>query len=230
MEIKKSPNADLENKKLFFVLIGLVFVLAIVYITLEWTKTEVVKYEETVDLSMAEQEELAPVTIQEQKVIPPPPPPEPVVNQVINIVENTAEETGSFESSEAKQDEKIAPPPPPPPPSRVVDDPDEQQIFQIVEKMPSFPGGDKEMMKYIAKTIKYPAVDQENGIQGRVIVSFVVNKDGNIVDAKIVRGVSPSLDKEALRVVNSMPKWNPGEQRGKAVRVSYILPIVFKLQ
>jgi protein TonB len=178
MEIKKSPNADLENKKLFFVLIGLVFVLAIVFITLEWTKTEVVKYEETVDLSMAEQEELAPVTIQEQKVIPPPPPPEPVVNQVINIVENTAEETGSFQSSEAKQDEKIAPPPPPPPP-RVDDDPDEHK-FSKLWKNASFPGGDKEMMKYIAKTIKYPAVDQENGIQGRVIVSFVVNKDGTL--------------------------------------------------
>lgn len=92
------------------------------------------------------------------------------------------------------------------------------------------PGGDAELLKFIAKSIKYPVIAQENGIQGRVICAFVVNRDGSVVDAEVLRGVDPSLDKEALRVIGTMPKWTPGKQRGKPVRVKYTVPITFRLQ
>ena len=97
--------------------------------------------------------------------------------------------------------------------------------------MPEFPGGQAELMKYLASNVKYPVIAQENGIQGRVICQFVVNKDGSIVDVEVVRsGGDPSLDKEAVRVIKSMPKWKPGKQRGKAVRVKYTVPVLFRLQ
>jgi protein TonB len=96
--------------------------------------------------------------------------------------------------------------------------------------MPEFPGGQAECMKWLAKNMKYPQISQENGVQGRVIVQFVVNSDGSIVDATVVRGVDPYLDKEALRVIGMMPKWKPGMQRGKAVRVKFTLPVMFRLQ
>ena len=99
----------------------------------------------------------------------------------------------------------------------------------VVEEMPEFPGGQAALMSFIAKSIKYPVVAQENGIQGRVTCSFVVNKDGSIVDAEVIRGIDPSLDKEALRVINTMPKWKPGKQRGKPVRVKFTVPINFRL-
>ena len=106
----------------------------------------------------------------------------------------------------------------------------EEVIFQVVEQMPEFPGGMGEAMKFLAKNIKYPASAQQAKIEGRVIVQFVVDKDGSISDVKIARGVSPDLDAEAMRVVSLMPKWNPGKQRGKAVSVKYTMPIMFRLQ
>ena len=105
-----------------------------------------------------------------------------------------------------------------------------QQIFTVVETMPEFPGGQGALLQFLAKSIKYPVIAQENGIQGRVTCSFVVNKDGSIVDAEVIRGVDPSLDKEAIRVINTMPKWSPGKQRGKPVRVKYTVPVTFRLQ
>lgn len=106
----------------------------------------------------------------------------------------------------------------------------DEQVFTVVEKMPSFPGGDAELLKYIATNIKYPTDAQEAGVQGRVICSFVVDKKGNIVEPKIIRGIDPSLDAEALRVIGMMPRWTPGRQDGKAVRVLYTVPIIFRLQ
>jgi protein TonB len=113
----------------------------------------------------------------------------------------------------------------------VVEEPEkEEEIFQVVEDDPQFPGGMAELMKFLQKNIKYPPVCQEQGIQGRVIVQFVVNTDGSIVDANVVKSVNPHLDKEALRVVGTMPKWQPGKQRGKAVRVRFTLPVNFRIQ
>ncbi|MFR2733769.1 TonB family protein [Hoylesella buccalis] len=106
----------------------------------------------------------------------------------------------------------------------------ENKVFDVVEQMPSFPGGPSALMKYLSENVKYPVVAQENGVQGRVVVSFVVEKDGHITDVKVVRSVDPSLDKEAARVVRSMPSWIPGKQNGSAVRVKYNVPVSFKLQ
>ena len=106
----------------------------------------------------------------------------------------------------------------------------EQTVFQVVEEMPEFPGGMQEMMKWLGANIKYPTICQENGTQGRVIVQFVVTREGDITDAAVAKGIDPYLDAEALRVIKSMPKWKPGKQRGKEVNVKYTLPVVFRLQ
>ena len=118
-----------------------------------------------------------------------------------------------------------APPPPPAPKPEVA-----TKVFDVVEEMPSFPGGSAALMSYLSSNTKYPVVAQENGVQGRVIVSFVVERDGSSSDVKVARSVDPSLDREAQRVVKSMPKWKPGKQNGSAVRVKYTVPVVFRLQ
>ena len=118
-----------------------------------------------------------------------------------------------------------APPPPPAPKPEVA-----TKVFDVVEEMPSFPGGQGALMQYLASNIKYPVVAQENGVQGRVTVSFVVERDGSISDVKVARSVDPSLDREAQRVVKSMPRWSPGKQNGSTVRVKYTVPVVFRLQ
>ena len=125
-----------------------------------------------------------------------------------------------------RNDIAVAAPPPPPAPKPEV----ASKVFDVVEEMPSFPGGQGALMSYLASNIKYPVVAQENGVQGRVIVSFVVERDGSISDVKVARSVDPSLDREAQRVVKSMPKWKPGKQNGSAVRVKYTVPVVFRLQ
>jgi len=107
---------------------------------------------------------------------------------------------------------------------------EETKVFDVVEQMPSFPGGDAELMKYLNSHIKYPVVAEENGIQGRVIATFVVERDGSITDVKVIKSVDPSLDKEAIRVLKSMPKWIPGKQNGSTVRVKYTVPVTFRLQ
>lgn len=115
----------------------------------------------------------------------------------------------------------------PEPPKHVVE---ETKIFTVVEQMPMFPGGDGALMGYLRDNIHYPTVAAENGVQGRVVVGFVVERDGSITDVNILRGVDPSLDREAMRVVKSMPKWTPGKQNGSAVRVKYQVPVSFRLQ
>lgn len=105
-----------------------------------------------------------------------------------------------------------------------------EKVFDMVEQMPTFPGGQQELMSYLGKNIKYPTIAQENGTQGRVIIQFVVERDGTITDVRVARGVDPYLDKEAVRVVQSMPKWIPGKQNGKAVRVKFTVPVMFRLQ
>lgn len=115
-------------------------------------------------------------------------------------------------------------------PKNVDTDEDLTPIFSQVEEMPKFSGGHTEVLKYLHKNLRYPAIAQENGIQGRVVVQCVINKDGSVSDVQVLQGVDPSLDKEALRVVSTMPRWTPGKQRGKPVRVRYTLPITFRLQ
>jgi protein TonB len=131
-------------------------------------------------------------------------------------VKGTDEEHG-VDIAELNQNQEIA------------QEPIKEEVFQIVEQMPEFPGGEIALRNYIAEHLKYPASAQEMGIQGKVYVTFVVDKNGNVTNATIVRGIDPALDNEALRVINSLPKWTPGKQRGIPVSVSYTVPINFTL-
>ncbi|WP_321478399.1 energy transducer TonB [uncultured Bacteroides sp.] len=227
MEVKKSPKADLENKKSTWLLVGYVVVLAFMFVAFEWTQRDIKMDTSQAVADVVFEEEMIPITQQPEKT-PPPPPEAPAAAEVLSIVDDQAdvEETAiaSTEDTGAKVEVKYVP-------TQVVEDePEEQTIFQVVEVMPEFPGGQAALMKFLAKNIKYPTIAQENGTQGRVIVQFVVNKDGSVVDPVVVRSVDPYLDKEALRVIKTMPKWKPGQQRGKAVRVKYTVPVMFRLQ
>ena len=142
------------------------------------------------------------------------------INTAIGAFDVTGNDEAAGEVLKAK--ETIAQPEPP--------KEEETKVFDVVEQMPSFPGGPSALFEYLSKNIKYPVVAEENGIQGRVIVSFVVERDGSITDVRVVKSVDPSLDKEAQRVVKSMPRWIPGKQNGSAVRVKYTVPVTFRLQ
>ena len=228
MEVKKAPKADLENKKSTWMLIGYVIVLAFMFVAFEWTKRDI-----KIDTSQAIadvifEEEIIPITEQPEQATPLPPE-APSIPETLTIVEDDAdvEETtiASTEDVGQKVEIKYVPV------AVEEEEPEEQTIFEIVEEAPEFiNGGMAGLMQYLSKNIKYPTIAQENGTQGRVVVQFVVNRDGSIVDAKVMRGVDPYLDKEALRVINSMPKWKPGKQRGKPVRCRYTVPVMFRLQ
>ena len=228
MEVKKSPKADLEGKKTTWLLIGFVLILAAMFVAFEWTERDKqVTTDSGVEMPVFE-EEMIPITEQEEQKQAPPPPEAPKVEEVLQIAENDADvQETTIQSSEddnkAVEIKYVEP---------VVEEeePEEAEIFMVVEEMPEFPGGMAECLKFLGKNIKYPTIAQENGVQGRVIVQFVVNQDGSIVDPVVVRSVDPYLDKEALRVIKTMPKWKPGKQRGKAVRVKYTVPVTFKLQ
>ena len=227
MEPKKTKEADLENKKGIFFQIGLVVVLGITLFAFEW------KTRPNMDSSLGEladmdlEEEIIPITRQ-QEVKPPPPPPPPKVLEVLNIVEDDveiedeliiedaeADQNMEIEIVEFEEEEEVA----------------EEEVFFIVEDMPSFQGkGQEGFRTWIAKNLRYPEIAAENGISGKVYVQFAVNSKGAVVDAMVVRGVDPALDKEATRVVMSSPKWAPGKQRGKAVKVQFTFPINFVLQ
>ncbi len=226
MQVKKSENASLEKDKLVYVLMGLVFTLSLVYVALEWTEREVTKYEVTDTEFLFEEE----VEIQQTTQETPPPPPPPAVQEVevLNVVEDNVEtESIEVNAEDDKAEEVVIAAPVEAP----VEEEEEEVVFVVVESMPEFPGGQQALFKYLSENVKYPVIAQENGIQGRVICQFVVNKDGSIVDVEVVRsGGDPSLDKEAIRVIKSMPKWKPGKQRGKPVRVKYTVPVNFKLQ
>jgi periplasmic protein TonB len=229
MELKKSEKADLENKKNMFLMIGLVVALGVSLLAFEWTS----KPSEAASLgslnAAAVEEEVIPITRQEEIKTPPPPPPQTVV-EVLNIVDNAAQVNDDLSIFDSEADKETMVDVAPIVAAKEEKEEEEAQIFYIVEEMPEFPGGEAALRAFIAKSINYPVIAQENGVQGKVYVSFIVDKDGGISDAKIARSVDPSLDKEALRVVNTLPKWKPGKQRGKPVRVSYTVPISFVLQ
>ena len=228
MEVKKSPKADLENKKTTNLLIGAILTLSVLFIGFEWSERDKKVTTDTGIQEVVFEEEIIPITEQEQPKQAPPPPEAPKVEEVLEIMDNDSEVEES--TIQASDDTQAAVEVKYTPVEVEEEDVEEQQIFQVVEEMPEFPGGMGECMKYLASKIKYPTISQENGVQGRVIVQFVVNRDGSIVDPVVVRGVDPYLDKEALRVIQMMPKWKPGKQRGKAVRVKYTVPVMFRLQ
>lgn len=227
MDVKKSAKASLEDKKSIYMLMGFVVVLSLIYIGLEWTKQEVTIYESTT-LLIDEEEEIE--IIQTAIVEPPPPPPQlPDVIEILNIVEDDVE-TEHIDIDVEDELDRIVVIAPPTTGTGIVDAEETDVPFVVVEQMPSFPGGDAALMKYLSDNIRYPVIAAESGIQGRVILQFVVNRDGTIVDIEVVRSIDRSLDAEAVRVVSNMPRWTPGRQRGRTVRVKYTLPVNFRLQ
>lgn len=228
MEVKKSKKASLEGTQSTSILMGIVVGLSFMFIAFEYAQRDIVIDEIDMSGDILVEEEIIEIT--RRFTPPPPPPPETVQADLIDIVEdNTLEEEVEFQSTEDEQKDAV-----------IINynygegDGEgevyaDEEIFAVVEEMPSFPGGDAALMSYISKNIKYPSIATENGIQGRVICTFVINRDGKVTNAEVIRSVDPSLDKEALRVINNMPAWKPGKQRGKPVRVKYTLPIVFRL-
>jgi periplasmic protein TonB len=222
MELKKSPEADIERRRIPLIITGLLFATALVLVAFEWKTFETeVRNLGDLNLDLIE-EEIIPISQQQ----PPPPPPPPAPTTVIEIVEDEKEIEEELiiedmEVDESTEIEFI---------EVVEEEVAEEQIFTIVEEMPSFPGGEAALMKYLGNNIKYPAIAKDAGIQGTVFVTFVVDEGGNVKDVRVLRSIGGGCDEEAIRVVQSMPKWSPGKQRGKAVKVQYNLPIRFTLK
>ena len=228
MEPKKTKKADLEKKKGFFLQIGFVISLGLVLLAFEWTsKPEKVKgfgQKQSQDMI----QESVPVTRQEQRKEPPPPPP-PKTTEVIQIVDNDVDIDDELvlEETEADQDTRVQ-----------IDafaeegeEEEELEVFVRVEDMPTFQGkGLNAFRNYIQQNISYPIIAQDNGIQGTVYIKFIVDKDGSISNVTLLRGVDPSLNEEAIEAIKNAPKWEPGKQRGKPVRVSCTVPIAFTLK
>ncbi|MFA8300251.1 MAG: energy transducer TonB [Hyphomicrobiales bacterium] len=225
MKPKKNPKADLESKRFVFNQIGLIIALVIVFIIFQirsYSKRELSTFDRE---NVAITEEMIPIT--EHKKEPPPPKKQKTIAPVFKVVEEVEEEQEIEIDAEADQETVIVDAP-------IVMDEEpeikEDEIFVIVEKMPNFPGGLRELNKYLARNIKYPIVARESGIQGKVYLAFVVEPDGSISNIKLLRGIGGGCDEEAIRVIKNMPKWDPGKQRNKPVRVSYQVPVCFTLQ
>ena len=230
MEVKKSEKANLENRKLLFTEIGFVISLLVVLGAFSWTskeKTTTVFEDVTTELI---EEEIIPIT---QEETPPPPeaPKIPVLSDQIDIVDDDIQVeddmfmnlednanlgVGIMDYVETVEEEEV----------------EEEAIpFQLVEEKPKFKGGDaNEFSKWVNSNLVYPEIAKENGVQGRVTLQFTVNVDGSVTNVKVLRGVDSSLDKEAVRVVSNSPKWTPGKQRDRAVKVTYTFPVIFQLR
>ena len=229
MEIKKSQKASLENKRLLFVEIGFVAALLITLLAFEWSSKE--KQESSLLAENTEiiEEEMIPIT-QET----PPPPPEvakiPVLSDQIDIIDDDIKVNDNILNLEDDSNigveihdyvEEVK--------EEVVEE--ETIPFQLVEEKPKFQGGDaNDFSKWVNQRLVYPEVAKENGVQGRVMLQFTVKTDGSVSDVKVLRGVDPSLDKEAVRVVSMSPKWTPGKQRDRKVKVTYTFPVIFQLR
>ncbi|MBO4724779.1 MAG: energy transducer TonB [Bacteroidaceae bacterium] len=226
MEIKKNQRADVARERGTSLMIGLVISLSIMFVALEWTQKDDELTTDSYPMVDYVPTDMIPITLPEKKTVPPPPA-AVAKAEIIQIIDDDADVDDDIMSSiEDNQDwfdpqeyEYVI----------VEPEPEPDEIFMFAEDQPEFPGGTAALMEYLRKNIKYPSICRENNIQGRVLVTFVVNKDGTIVDPEIVKSVNPSLDKEALRVISNMPNWKPGYQRGKPVRVKYSVPVNFKL-
>ena len=229
MEIKKSEKASLSNKRLLFVEIGFIFALGVVLFAFEWSS----KDKKTAALDAGNQE------IIEEEIIPitqetPPPPPEapkiPILSDQIDIIDDDIKIEDNILNLEDDSNlgveimdyvEQVQ--------EEVVEE--EAIPFQLVEDKPSFNGGDaNEFSKWVNQRLVYPEIAKENGVQGKVMLLFTVNADGTVSNVKVLRGVDPSLDKEAVRVVSMSPKWKPGKQRDRKVKVTYTFPVIFQLR
>ena len=238
MEIKKSPAADLENKRFLFLQIGFVVAIGFSLFAFEYDFGEKQESQNFAAKTVVAEEEIVPQTQQEQQVqqqqfeVAP----QQIMSDVLKIVRN--EVKVSDEINLNMEDTKEAAPisiPTTTTTTTIVakqEEPiEEEEVFFIAEDMPMFNGKDASdgFREYVAKNLKYPDIAAENGIQGTVYIQFVVEPSGSVSNVKVLRGVDPALDKEAVRIVQSSPKWTPGKQRGKPVRVSFTFPITFKL-
>lgn len=225
MDTKKSPKADLENKRVLFIQLGLIITLAIVLVAFEWKTYDRVLTDlgerDVVEIP----EEMVEITRQEQ---PPPPPEPPPQTTQFKIVEDDVEIEDDFiidadVDMETEIEAYI-------PPVFEEEEFEEEEIFIVVEDQPEFPGGDEARIRFLSENIRYPQMARESGIQGIVFVTFVVETDGSITNVRVLRGIGGGCDEEAIRVIQSMPQWKPGRQRGRAVRVQFNMPIRFTLQ
>ena len=223
MEPKKTPKADLENKKRIFLQIGLALALVGVLVAFEWKQYERTEFDLGVlEIDFIEEEDI-PITRQETP--PPPPPPEPSTELIIvdDDVEIEEEFRIDVEATVFTEIQEFTP--------IVVQEEaiEEDVIFTVVEDQPSFPGGEEARLRFLRDNLRYPQIAREAGIQGTVFVTFVVERDGSVTDVRVIRGIGGGCDEEALRVVRAMPRWEPGRQRGQPVRVQFNMPIRFML-
>lgn len=229
MDAKKTPRADLENKKGLFTEIGMVLALVVCFAVFEWSTTaaEINLTGMSTPVNI-DDIEMVPITRTPEAPTPAPPPP-PKMADVINIVVDTEDLDDNLDvfNTEANPEDVVNYAPIEVPVEKIEED---DEPFVFVEQMPVFPGGDAELRKYLAQSVKYPPIAIESGVQGRVFVTFVIDQQGAVTNVRVARPLDPSLDREAIRVVQSMPRWSPGLQRGRAVKVSYTVPINFVLQ
>ena len=238
MEEIKSMTEELRGHRGTSLLLGYVMVLALMFVAFEYTPREI-KYEELEPIyESAFEEDMIPITTQKEQMAPPPAA-APKVAEILNIVDDETELAEEDVQTSEEVNQAISTATGDGAPTAVVAAPavgpvreesDDDRIFEIVEENAQFPGGDEACYKWLYDNIKYPAIAQEQGIQGRVFVRFVVNKDGSIVDVEVTRSPDPSLSKEAERVIKLMPKWRPARQGNKPVRSRFNLPVMFKLQ
>ena len=225
MEPKKSPKVDLEKKRSIFLELGLLIVISGVLIAFEWTTKPATDKMSFQREGQEMEEEIIPIT--EQKEPEPEPPKPPKVTEEIEIVQDDIELEDEFMLEDMEADQETAM-------DMTFDmgeeEAAEEEVFVIVEDMPRFKGKSQDAFRqWIAQNLQYPQVAADNNISGTVIVQFAINSKGEVVDVRVVRGVHPALDKEAKRVIESSPKWSPGRQRGKAVKVQFTFPINFVL-
>ena len=225
MEKRKTEKADLENKKGLFLQIGLVFTLGVILLAFEWKTYDVVLVVDS--RAVVEMEEDIVINTETPPPPPPPPPPQEITTELEIVADDKVIENEVEINAEA--DERTAIEVYIAPVIEAEDEEEEHVIFQVVEDAPGYPGGEEERMRFLRDNIRYPAIARESGIQGTIFITFVVERDGSITDVKIVRGIGGGCDEEAIRVVQNMPRWVPGKQRGRAVRVQFMMPIRFTL-
>lgn len=224
MELKKNPEANLEKKKLSLLMIGLIATAGVVLMAFEYTQYDVKeKLVQTTKMNDLEDEQVMEFTPPPPP--PPAPPPPPTIIQNVEVVEDDKQVDENqviiTENTEKVEVKEI-----------VIEEKEEvvaEEIFDVVEENPEYQGGLQEMYKFLGENMKYPPMARESGVQGKVYVQFVVEKDGKVNDVTVLRGIGSGCDEEAVRVVKMMPNWKPGKQRGKPVRVRYKLPVTFRL-
>lgn len=228
MEVKKTKKADIEGRKGTWLLMGLIIALSFMFVSFEWAN-----HDKVIDTSMRIitddiPDDMTPVTNPPAPEPPPPPPPPAVVPEIVEVTNNTEVDRVNMETLEDLGARVEIPRHIVPATENAV--PLEPEIFEVVEDMPDFKGGTKAMMSYLSQQIKYPTIPLEQGVQGTVVIQFVVDTDGSIINPVVLRSVDPYLDKEAMRVISTMPPWNPGKQRGTPVRVKFTVPVKFSLK